>query len=678
MSVSHKAFLTAVTSAGSLLLAVSLRVFAVDDWISAVLVSVLVLIAARVAGAIVKRTPTLDEYDRNQRRDMAFWARVAVLAHGAWQLAGVFAPGLEWRLLVGLAVLTAVEYWTARALEYFARLPRSTPSQAVAVRGAKATEAAAVVEAGQRVLTTAEEVFQLALNRAGFGYLQLIGPGEGFGRGMRFSVRVPSRYALAARDTKTSSIKALTRDSAEEIAIALNEITGSRLTTDWVKVRKEPTAGEWTITVATSDVMAEVVPYVDSPGWTTIREEAFVGLETDGTRVMLNLAQHGQAIGKSISGKTSLLNAAFGHITRSGDAIPWVLGVEKLYDTMGPWLEPYAGTDEPVPFDWVAHGQEDGLAMMIAAMQVARYRQSLPYSQREDWPKLIVVLDEASFFLKNRTFKLPYQGVHYNASEMLAMGMQGAGSAGVHFVLATQRGTNGQFGDEGGNAKANFGWSAVFKSQDAAEVGRITGDYKLEPLTHKGEYYLATDGEPVRKVKAPYIQETDPARPRLHDGATVADVSWSRRGLVKSLDAGSQRAAGEAYARRHRSADALINYLTSAPVATQPVRSSVEQLVGAEVAAFDALTATPEGATYVEGIRELVVDEIAAAKSRRQHIAEIVEDLGEASIGEIEAALAERGDEVTDRQVIYNALGKLVDAGTLARVDGAKGRYRTA
>jgi hypothetical protein len=186
--------------------------------------------------------------------------------------------------------------------------------------------------------------------------------------------------------------------------------------------------------------------------------------------------------------------------------------------------------------------------------------------QRRNWPTIIVVLDEASFALKNNTRTVVYQGQKLTASDMVAMLLKGAASGDVHVILASQRSTNDNFGDAGGDVTTNIGWSAAFMSKDEAEVGRLMGDYSLPMPRHRGQFWLDDGmGELPQQSKAPYIQSVDPTKPQLSDGLTIADVSLSRASLPRigrALDAGSARAAGSDYGRRHtRMTQAMQNYL---------------------------------------------------------------------------------------------------------------------
>ena len=80
-------------------------------------------------------------------------------------------------------------------------------------------------------------------------------------------------------------------------------------------------------------------------------------------------------------------------------------------------------------------------------------------------------------------------GAQVTAGDMYAECTQAVASAGIYLIAATQRGVHHAFGDKGGDASANIGREIVLMSGDDQEAGRVTGNYKLPPLRHRGECY---------------------------------------------------------------------------------------------------------------------------------------------------------------------------------------------
>ena len=113
-------------------------------------------------------------------------------------------------------------------------------------------------------------------------------------------------------------------------------------------------------------------------------------------------------------------------------------GVAKLYDTLAGWLEPYRDTGRPIPIDWVASGRMDSMAMLVRAMDVARWRQNQPMSARAAFKTIIVQLDEASD-LRARGLERRDRGAHRDAAVPRDLGGDEADAHDVRLaVLATE------------------------------------------------------------------------------------------------------------------------------------------------------------------------------------------------------------------------------------------------
>lgn len=457
---------------------------------------------------------------------------------------------------------------------------------------------------------------------------------------------------------------------SEQIAIAMSRVLGTRLHSSWVQASKQPAAGAWKIRIATENVWDRLYPFEDSPEWASIREPALKGYGLDARPYRLRFDQHSLSVGKTRSGKSSDFNGELAYVTRCGDAVAWVGGVHKLYDSLAGWIEPYAGTDEPLPIDWIAHGQCDVLEMLAAAMRIGRWRQSVPMARRGGWPTLLVYVDEASYPFQNEKAKIAFDGQMLSASQLAAMIVKGVGSAGVVLKGANQRGTPADWGPAGNDLMANSGYRTVFRTCDEAEVGRALGwtNYKVEQPTYQGQFWLRHDeGQPVM-LKAPYLQEIDPTKPKLHGGLTVSDVAWARRNFHVVLDPGSTQAAGEAYARRHvRMDDALLRYLTGAvaPPSETELRGSGASSADPAQAGYEAAVAEIRAIESVAG--QNAVTPLVGRVPRAQRIVQIVRAAsGSMTFRSIVDALHAGGDEAAD-QVVTNALTKLVSDGALVR-----------
>lgn len=465
--------------------------------------------------------------------------------------------------LLALLALAAVQMLAGAVLDpYLARLrPRLQKVRQERTQAVSASQD--IVPAGQ-VLMAADapppelaqshdvQVMQLALKRVKRNWLVVktaepLRDDDGILFGIRFGMQIPAK-AMANKN------RTLSTEDAEPIAAALSELLYKELETRWIGIQKLKRAGGYSITVTIQDIMARLYPFTDTLEWADIREPMLIGYGLDARPIYLSLRQHGQYIGKTRSGKTSLIHNVLAYLTRCKNAVVWICGTEKVYDLLAGWLEIYLDTGVEMPFDFICVGPEDSAECLAALMRVARYRQSLRLHERADLPDIICILEEAMYTLRNTTATAEYDGQQQHSSALLGMNMQGAGSAGCFADYLTQRDTIDQLGPMGGDIQAQTGYAVAFNSQDTLSLGRQLGDYRLPPPSHKGEFYLKDDeGEayPVL-VKGLYIQEDDPSKPVLHNGLKLSQVSWARRMFKTYLDEGSQRAAGDLYARRHK------------------------------------------------------------------------------------------------------------------------------
>jgi hypothetical protein len=627
------------------------------------------------------------EVSEDGRVQIVRWMGAGAAAHVVWIAALQIRPDLMFIFGVVLVCLAAVEYWLARAHEYLLTRLVRTPSKEVELARAQAAEG-----------DQNTKILRATLRRARLDYLAIEGweyIGEPEPHGMAVDVQEPSHLGLMESTGKTTTTARLSTASAEPLAIALSEVLSNgspqriRIMTDWIQIQNTPYGGLYRIVFATEDVMGRIYPYQDTLEWSSFEEPVLVGYQLDGQPYSLRIDQNGQLIGATREGKSSLINSILAHTTRAADGYTWICGVEKLYDLVAGWLEPYMDTEYDMPFDWIASGPQDTVEMLAAAMRIARYRQRIPLSMRKRWKKIKIIMDEASFVLKDNQTRALYEGRHYTASQLYAMLSRGAGSGGVHLLMGDQRSTMDNKGDEGGNIGANLGYAAAFRSNDAGEIGRLMGDYHLKNPRHKGEYWLkANDGTLPIRLKAPYIQEVDPMRPRLHDGLTVSDVSWARRSFTRDpLDEGSAAVAGELYARRHRRMNEdFLAYLTNVdlapaalPAGTDEHLSEVERSAYAELA-----EAREKFGLDVPGAPKVVVASQAAPalpagtavatldsrRSRADRIAAIVRTAEKPMTrADIVAALHADGDEVKDPQLVTNELGRLLKRGEVVRGD---------
>ena len=610
---------------------------------------------------------------------MVRWIAAGAGVYAVWVILAVLRPDMWPVWAVALPLLGAATYGTCRAHEYLL-VHRPAPTQSTLALTATPYSQAALPARPSGDEPPLVQQVKRAIVAAGLGdVLSVTGWRELGPEGDRHGVELEAWAAdtIRTRDKNGKITEKPTpllgTTEARQIGMKLRGILRRPLAPDWVQLtERSDQLGVYRLTVLTEDVMARIRPYREDPDsleWTSITEPVPVGYGVDGMPYRLSLTQHGRLLGATQGGKSSLLHRIIASVTLCRDAVVWVCGNTKLYDLVGQWLEPYVGTGERPPIDWVAAGLDETLEMLAAAMHIARWRQSLPFSERRGLTRIVIILDEASFVLENRSARITYNGQRLTAGEMYLQCVKAVASAGIYLIAAHQHGVNHELGDRGGDIAANIGWSAVFPSKDQYEVGRASGHYKLPAPRHRGECIIApSEGDPVR-VKIEYIQSSDPDKPILHDGPKVHEVSWARRRFVRELDAGSAQAAGDAYARRARYvSDELIRALQTAGQPSlvadhhDPVEDAGRAAMSAAIArllgsAAPSASDTTTGTTTAVGYR-----------TRADRICEIVADAdGVITRQEIIAALRRSGDEVSD-QVVQNALGELVRQGRIQRV----------
>lgn len=531
--------------------------------------------------------------------------------------------------------------------------------------------------------------------------------------GTTFTVRIPARVS----DTGKGVLAALSSGDSERIAIALSEVLQESdrkagrpvrptLMSDWVEVEKIPAAGTYEITVVDRDVMADVIPYVDPIGRVRFDQPMYAGRRLNGSKYHLHLNQHGQLIGSTTNGKSSLMQCAIAYATlcaeQNRDVVVWVGGTQKLYDLVADWVEPYLSSGLRCPIDWIANGAQDTLEMMAAAMRVGRLRQGTRTHERGHWPAILLVLDEVSFLLeKHGDAWVKFDGETMFPDTMLVDIVRGVTSSKVFAMLATQSDIHACFGDKGNVLQAQMAYSAMFKINDDSAHGRQLGKagYQLKMPRFKGEYWAKDEATdlPVR-VKAPYPQTTDPDKPRLHNGLTVADIAWSRRGMhtgtPHELDSSSAAAAGDAYRTRHTVVDdTFIAYLTGGSVVTinrpaeqapqpRPVDPVYVELAEAEEelagwlsalrdageqipddsAAFLADYESKHGGIAAEPVDDPQVASVSSLVGRHpriDRIAEILRTHAPCTRAQVIDRLEEQGDRITNPQWVTNDLNRL-------------------
>ncbi|MEV0006355.1 hypothetical protein AB0H28_29300 [Micromonospora sp. NPDC050980] len=684
-------------------------------WIAGLSTALLAATAAFGARLLVRISPMFARLSSASKARVVGWLVAAVTVYAGWSTLAVTVPDLwpVWALI--LPALGGSTWVLARTHEYLLRYaPPAAPSPAAAALTAGAHAPLALTAGDLSGPRDGEPhlawLLRLAVHKAGLEWLRISNPQTVGPADRPFGARIEAWAPIELRRIINGKLRIeqaprLDDHDGRRIALALRDITRRDIAPDWVQINEDPNrVGVYTIQANTEDVMKRIRPYTERadelldaagrPIWRRAAEPCYALWGMDGMPIGVDVTRHAWILGATTGGKSAYIHREWADVTRCEDALIWVAGTRKLYDLVGPWLEPYLGTDVRPPLDWVRADAEGVLQMLIAAMEIARWRQDQPFSARHGFRKILIYIDEASFAL-NTKHKAYYDGAEVTAGDMYAECTQAVASAGIYLVAATQRGVHHQFGDKGGDAGANIGREIVLMSGDEQEAGRVTGNYKLPPLRHRGECYARLgDGEPVR-AKIEYVQTSDPSKPVLHDGPRVDEISWNRRHHQRELDAGSARAAGRVYAGRHQlvTDDFLADLRgarskkpqTSAPerdgeLAMASAVASIFRKLGGKPAVIPAAPAPAAG--EVPAAEPVEPTPLAGYRTRADRVDAAVRHIwrttsAPAGPRDILAALQDAGDTTVTPQLVANALTQLGQQGRVVRPQTADGREAT-
>lgn len=698
-------------------------------WIAGLATVLLAAAAAFGARLLVRISPMFARLGPAAKSRVVGWLVAAVSVYAAWSMLAVTVPDLWPVWVLALPVLGAGTWVLARAHEYLLRYA-PPPAQPAAAALASGPHGQLALTAGDLAGPRDGEphlawLLRLAVRRAGLEWLrisdpQMVGPAD-----HPFGARVQAWAPIELRRVVNGKVRVeaapqLDDHDVRRIALALRDITRRDIAPDWVQITEDPNrVGVYTIQANTEDVMKRIRPYreradelLDAAGrplWRRIAQPCHLLWGMDGMPIGVDVARHAWILGATTGGKSAYIHREWADVTRCEDALIWVAGTRKLYDLVGPWLEPYLGEDVRPPLDWVRADAEGVLEMLIAAMEIARWRQDQPFSARHGFKKILIYIDEASFALNTKN-KAYYDGAQVTAGDMYAECTQAVASAGIYLIAATQRGVHHAFGDRGGDASANIGREIVLMSGDDQEAGRVTGNYKLPQLRHRGECYARLgDSEPVR-AKIEYVQTSDPSKPVLHDGPRVDEISFNRRHYQRELDAGSAQAAGDVYADRHQLVtDDYLAELRGArarsttpqpapqpvipqPVTVQPVTvqpgdddqamSSAVASIFSRLGGAPAVLATTAATNQVPAGDPVPPTSLAGYRTRADRIEAAVRQIWRTSNApagprDILAALHDGGDTSATSQLVSNALTQLCQQGRLVRPQSSDGRPAT-
>lgn len=617
------------------------------------------------------------EFSDAARRWMAYAITFAVLTHCVWVVWAISTPA-DWKNhAYRLLALAAVEFAVAAGWEHrLTRLMPAPPPEPVPSTEVEVFEPT-LVDNDQPNLQTADETMQAILLRGGWPYVLVTEASKlpNGHKGVTFEARALT--ALTASELTgedVTKVRALQLGDEEDLATAVEEYLNLPMETRWVRIQGTPRPNRVRVTVAVEDILSKAHPYPLNNDMLPRGSHLEIGAQMHGEPVMLNPYQHGIICGATRSGKTSLVNVVIAELTRLPGRV-WLCGAEKVYDIVGQWLDPHMGTDRPLPLDWVVEGQKDTLAMLAEGFSEARWRQNLPHADRNNLDPLWIVIEEAPRVLRDRRTRITFEDTEYSTSGYVGHFTRSTNSASVHLILLSQEYDNPMFGDDAASIKENSGYTIIMRSKSGDERSRAfgRGGAALPNLYKSGEYYIQ-DGSDPYPAKGRYIQETDSRLSKLHEGATLTDVSLARSALVTARSSGRIAPGTTMYRNRPQIMTLEYhNYLRA--VGPAPfTRGELE--ISKYDAAEDTAATIARLRAEIEGPARLhVVDDEPARPKMREFIVDTLQNSADGiTTAELLAAALDAGFEKTSKSSVENALTALRSKGRIESSDDTDGR----
>jgi hypothetical protein len=680
-TISTKAFTIIVGTVTSLILTIVWALFVhladVPMLVPYAVTCAMTVFVQRRARRILLGGATFGQIPYSAREKTLRWITAAILSHAVLVLLATIRVDLWWAWLLTLIALAGIEYVIARDQEYL--LTRIAPP--IAPPAIVRTEPIDVVTRPvEPTRSRGEQLVLDALARTTYVHTQIAGEVKELEYGVTCALRNPSIAAASeAAGVPVTKVEPLGPGAEVDIAVAVSEVLGKPIERSWVEIADSRYAGLVSMTITLKDVLSMAHPYplIVEPAKPGSR--ITLGVRVNGQHATINPLQHVVIVGKSRSGKTSLVNSYLAGLGRLRGQ-KRLCGREKIYDIAGQWLDCHLDTDNVLPIDQVAEGQDDTLVMLRDLMDEARARQALPHAERSGLDPIWCILEEAPAALADHTRRIEWDGRTWTCSDAVAHLLRTAGSAGIHLVLLAQQYTNAMFGDQASAIKANIGAILIVQSTSGDERSEAfgAGAAKLPNLWNPGQVYIQ-DGGPVWSFKAWYIHEVDSRMQRLHDGPTIVDVSMARSRIASHLNQGRMITTGSKQWRERpvRMTTEYHLYLRGKsrelPAAPKRTQLSVDDALAALVASKMAEQGiTPTSAAPEQPATETDEPTPTAVPVKRSRTAQIVTIVEQAtapiSRGDIRAALQADGDDVSVG-VLDNTLSKLVAANRLRRAD---------
>lgn len=350
--------------------------------------------------------------------------------------------------------------------------------------------------------------------------------------------------------------------------------TAADLPNGWtLQLEPGPTRRTVRLRAVSALALTQDYPYPITPAVTSINNPFPIGPFADGSpAVVLMREVAALVIGVRGAGKSNLLNVIIAQLTKTADAIVWVIDVGKAGKLARPWLRPWMDgrTARPV-IDWVATTDSEAHLMLQAFNDAIAYRAALVAQDTEDGekitptcdlPAIILIIDESpsilgeESFQASRTKREAGQATNAQLVQLAKSGVRLGRSEAADMILASQRITNDMIGD--GTLKSQFTLRFGLSAPDGADLGRV----------------FPNDGAhvDVRDLVAPgclFVKRTAGERPRLAktyriEYKQIPTIAIAHTPQRPALDDGTDRALGNAYSARWSDARAL-HLRTGAP-----------------------------------------------------------------------------------------------------------------
>ncbi|WP_431781574.1 hypothetical protein [Streptomyces chumphonensis] len=311
--------------------------------------------------------------------------------------------------------------------------------------------------------------------------------------------------------------------------------------------------GRVIIEVTTVNVLAEERTYPTDYGPLSLHSGVPWGLRTNADEVRAYLREQcALVVGPTGSGKTNMVHTILAGFARTTDILTWVIDLNAGSAGL-PWVRPALGTDGGFVdgvrpgVDWLAASHEEAMAMLDAAVRVAKHRKMayqdllsqantdlLPISDRI--PQIMIVIDEGAEILA--AADKPSRELAAKILEVVRI----ARAMGVRTVLTALGATGTVLGNLMIRREAKVRVALTggeTEGMDLAKQFPGSRGLRVDQAPYKGAGFMGTPESPAGLFKSWRILPNQ-----------IRDIIAATSDRHPELDATSAKAAGDVYARR--------------------------------------------------------------------------------------------------------------------------------